>query len=340
MLQRWTYAADALEELCPGASSASSVSKLSRFWQTPPPSLAAVVAPSSSSDGNDGSCGKTAEIQRQLSNNRFPLTVAAAAAAAAAADTAAAAVEAAKNHAGLQHQPALISTAGGDKRQLTMVGAAGATGDTRVGCDNACSSSSCVPPNSGLPRPQPTLDSTITMTTAAAAAAGVVSTESAISEDGEPAGTHSSLFRPPPPPPPPPLASGAVPLTTPLPVAEAVALSSAASATTSPTIPQSRQQLVQQPALSLPAAVCSQENLVSVARELQEYAEAVARARPPRAAKCSGKDGVGDVAGGALGAGIEGGSGSVSPSMYLQGPPPECLFDALLDEVVQALGDA
>lgn len=126
-----------------------------------------------------------------------------------------------------------------------------------------------------------------------------------------------------------------------IPVADAISIPSVALA--GPAAPQPRQQKEQQQqqrrhgqgVQSLPAAACTEEALVAVARELQEYAEAMARARSSREAKGGGKGG--GVAGGALGAGA---LGTVSPSLYLQEPPAERLFDTLLDEVLQALGDA
>lgn len=329
VLQRWTYAADALEELCPGASSATFASKLSRCRQAPTPNPAAVVAPIGRSDSNGGSRGMTTQDQGQTSHSRFPLTVAAAA------DTATAAVEAGKKRPGPHDGLVVVSTAESDERRLAVVGAVEATDDQNVQRDNACSSLSSVPANSEFPRSQLTLDSCTTTTTAAASAA-VALMDSTTDEDELPAGSTSALSPPPRAalPLPQPLVSRAVPMTTLLPVAEAIVSSSEAS---SPTVPHLRQQLQQPHVLSLPAAACSQETFVGVARQLQEYAEAVATARPLRAATGSGKDGIGDVAGGALGAGIDGGSGSVSPPMYLQGPPPESLFDSLLEEVVQAL---
>lgn len=262
-MQRWAYAADALEELCPGAASATSTADLSRHWN-PSPSPSTSHASAGSVGGVNGGNGG----EKHAADHDPPTAVVAAAA------------SAAGDVDGVQFNPKPNHVAVSAEQQQTAAAAnGGGGGDEATLCVPACSLSAA----SALPQPTPAA----------------------------------------------------------IPVAEAVALPAAALAGRAPQPRQPQQRPHGQDVLSLPAAACSEETLVAVARELQEYAEAVATARSSREAKAGGKSGGGsggrDVAGGALGAGA---LGAVSPSLYLQEPPAEGLFDALLDEVLQALGDA
>lgn len=137
-----------------------------------------------------------------------------------------------------------------------------------------------------------------------------------------------------------------------LPVAEAVAvppgdrlsptlLKAAAEAATmaaTELVPRPSQSSRHEHALSL-AAACSQDTVVGVARDLREYVEAVTRSRASRAAK--GGDGGGGGGGKSAGPGGALGAGAgAAGENGLQEPPAEGLFDALLDQVLEALGDA
>lgn len=146
-------------------------------------------------------------------------------------------------------------------------------------------------------------------------------------------------------------ASTATPIASKPPVAEAVTLPPAApqtpplltAAATLAGLNSQRSAPRQHNGLPWPAAACSQETLFAVARELREYAEMVAKTRSSRPSKVSSDPaGKRSVAGGALGAGAAAGradGSAVFPSPFVHDPPPEELFDALLDEVLQALGD-
>lgn len=235
-------------------------------------------------------------------------------------------------------QRQLAAVNDGDGADEARLGRVGATSETNLegGASSSPSSSlalcapSCsVPPASASPQPRPPVNNTGATITTVLPAAG----ESTEKMDG--VGVHVPSTT---------LPASLQPPVAAIPVTEAIAVPSAALAgptASQPREPRRQQQQQQwngQDVLSLPAAACTKETVVAVARELQEYAEAVARARSSREAKGGGKGGGGgrDVAGGALGAGA---LGAVSPSLYLQEPPPEGLFDALLDQVVQALGD-
>ena len=319
-LQRWAYAADALEELCPGAASATSTADLSRHWRPSPP------PPPDASAGLAGVNGGSGDKQRPTEHDPPTAVVASAASAAAAGDVKGVRVNAERGpmavSAGQQHQTAPSND--GDEAHR---GGMGATTVNTLG-EPSGSEPAAVQAALGLPQPRPVFDTTSSnaaLTAAAFPAAG----GSAEYKDG--GGLRVSLNAP---------SASPQPTEEAVPVAEAIAFPSAALA--GPRAPQQRQPRPQQhgeEVLSLPAAACNEETLVAVARELHEYAEAIARARSSREATGGGKGGGGgrDVAGGALGAGA---LGAVSPSLYLQEPPPEGLFDALLDEVLQALGDA
>ena len=277
MLQRWAYAADALEELCPGASSATSTADLSRHWNpSPSPPTSHKSAGLVGVNGGNGG-------ENHAADHDPPSLVATAASAAGGVSGVHFNTISGPMAASAEHEQSAAVNAGDGAGEASLDGV-GASPATKALCAPSCSA----PAASASPHP-----------------------------------TRAAI-----------------------PVAEAIAVPSAALVGPGPKAPQTgqpRQQEQRRPrgrdVLSLPAAACNEDTLVAVARELQEYAEAMARARSSREAKGGGKGGGGgrDVAGGALGAGA---LGAVSPSLYLQEPPPEGLFDALLDEVLLALGDA
>ncbi|CAM9743230.1 unnamed protein product [Ectocarpus sp. 6 AP-2014] len=309
--KRWAYAADALEELCPGASTAAAAD-LSRHWNPPPP-LAAVEAVSlpalgaSGESAADGGPHARDESGIEAAGSRSGVDAAAAATANENRDE--------KNPFGKRSEAPVTSP-------REDVVARGPSSTSAATSGEACSAS------------------LRTLTVLA----------SPKEADGEGRSATLSGLSPPP-------TAAAVSAST-LPVAEAVALptgdrpspslltaaAASAATTTAATelVPRPSQSSTHQHALSL-AAACSQETVVGLARDLREYVEAVTRSRASRAAKGGGGDGGGGGGGGGKGAGPGGALGAgagAAGENGLQEPPAEGLFDALLDQVLQALGDA
>ncbi|CAM9860812.1 unnamed protein product [Ectocarpus sp. 12 AP-2014] len=311
--KRWAYAADALEELCPGASTAAAAD-LSRHWSPPPP-LAAVEAVSlpalgagGESAADDVPYGRD-ESGIEAAGPRSGFDAPAAATANENRDE--------KNPSGKRSEAPATSPR---EDQRAAVVASGPSSTSAAASGEACSAS--------------------LRTTAVLASPREV--------DGEGRPTTPSGLSPPP-------TAAAVSAST-LPVAEAVALptgdrtsptlltAAAAEATTTAAkelVPRPSQSSTHHHALLL-AAACSQETVVGVARDLREYVEAVTRSRASRAAK-GGGGGDGGAGGGGKSAGPGGALGTgagAAGENGLQEPPAEGLFDALLDQVLQALGDA
>ncbi|CAN0176076.1 unnamed protein product, partial [Ectocarpus fasciculatus] len=308
--KRWAYAADALEELCPGASTAAAAD-LSRHWHPPPP-LAAVEAVSLPSLGTSGEGvvdgvppGRDETSGIEAARPRSGVDAAAAAATT-------------NEHGDETNPPGKRSEAPAtlpreDQRAAALV-ASGPSATSAAKSGEACSAS--------------------------LRATAVLASPSEV--DGESRPTTISGLSPTP-------TAAALSLST-LPVAEAVALPpgarpsptlvTAAAATTAATelAPRASQSSRHQHAPSL-AAACSEETVVGVARDLREYVEAVTRSRAARAAKGGGGGGDGGGKGAGPGGALGAGAGAAGEN-GLQEPPAEGLFDALLDQVLQALGDA
>lgn len=291
-----------MEELCPGASTAAAAD-LSHHWNPPPP-LALVEAVSLPALGASGeSAADGGPHERDESGIK-------AAGSRSGVDAAAAAT--ANENRDEKHPSGKLSEAPATSPREDVV-ARGPSSTSAATSGEACSAS-------------------LRTTTVLASPREV---------DGEGTPTTLSGLSPPP-------TAAAMSAST-LPVAEAVALptgdrpsptlltAAAAAATTAATelVPRPSQSSTHQHALSL-ATACSQETVVGVARDLREYVEAVTRSRASRAAKGGGGGGgKGAGPGGALGAGA-----GAAGENGLQEPPAEGLFDALLDQVLQALGDA